>query len=105
MLPNDRVLNMNLLSNMEQLNSRPWNSLSPGEKQLLTLNLRRTLENMKFRSTDIDYVASHVWITPEFLAKQNELIRLEFQRLRELPQYRDLSDLSLMERAQEFSRV
>ena len=90
---------------MEELNSRPWNSLSPGEKQLLTLNLRRNLENMKFRSADIDYVTSHVWITPEFLAKQNELIRLEFQRLRELPQHSHLSDQSLVERAQEFSSV
>ena len=96
---------MNLLSNMEQLNSRPWNSLSPGEKHLLTLNLRRSLEDMKFRSTDIDFLTSHVWITPEFLTKQNELVRLEFQRLRELPQYSDLSDQSLMEKAQEFSCV
>ncbi len=96
---------MHLPSNMERLDSRPWNSLSPGEKQLLTLNLRSALENMKFRSVDFDDVTSHVWITPTFLAKQNELVRLEFRRLRELPQYRNLSDLYLMERAQEFSRV
>ena len=96
---------MNLLSNLEQLNSRPWNSLSPGEKQLLTLNLRRSLQNMMFRTADIDNLTTHAWITPEFLAMQNKLVRLEFQRLRELPQYSDLSDQSLMEKAQEFSCV
>lgn len=96
---------MNLISDMEQLNSRPWASLSLGEKQLLTLKLRSSLEDMKFRSTDIDYLTSHVWITPEFLAKQNELVRLEFRRLRELPQYNGLSDQSLMEKAQQFGSV
>lgn len=96
---------MNLISDMEQLNSRPWTSLNQGEKQLLTLKLRSSLEDMKFRSADIDNLTSHVWITPEFLAKQNELVRLEFRRLRELPRYNDLSDQSLMEKAQQFGSV
>jgi hypothetical protein len=78
----------------EVLDSLHWNSLSRDEKRLTTLQMKHHLVIEKEHMSD-----------SELLSRIEYLAILEYQRLKEMQSYTNVSDIALFNAAVEFARI